>query len=139
MQMIGATRVEIAYSRPVARGRTLFGGVVPWGKEWTPGADTATSISFSTDVHVNGEPLHAGTYSVWAIPEPSEWTIIFSRATPVFHIPYPAGQDVLRVRATPQAGEHMETLAFYFPMVAPDSAVLYLHWGKTIVPLRIRG
>lgn len=137
-QRIGTTDVAVVYNRPVARGRTLFGGIVPWGRAWTPGADTATTIAVSHDVLVNGHALAAGTYSLWAIPEPDTWTLIFSSAQPVFHIPYPEGRDVLRVTATPATGSHMEVLAFYFPLVEPDSAVVNLHWGTTIVPLTIK-
>jgi DUF2911 family protein len=137
VQMIGTTRVEITYTRPVARGRALFGALVPWGRVWNPGADTATAISLSAPLRVNGERLDAGSYSVWAIPGETEWTLIFSRANPVWHTPYPAGQDVLRVKATPQRGPHMETLAFYFPVVDGLAAVLNLHWGEVIVPIRL--
>jgi hypothetical protein len=137
MQMIGTTRVEVTYTRPVARGRALFGALVPWGRVWNPGADTATAITVSAPIRVNGESLPAGSYSLWAIPGESEWTLIFSRATPVWHTPYPGGRDVLRVKATPTRGPHMETLAFYFPEVDGLSAVLDLHWGQVVVPLRL--
>jgi hypothetical protein len=70
--------------------------------------------------------------------EREEWTVIFSRAHTVFHLPYPDGQDVLRVRARPTTGPHMETLGFYFPVVDGDTAVLNLHWGSTVLPLRIK-
>src|ERR687893_389961 len=65
MQMIGTTRVDVAYSRPVARGRALFGALVPWGRVWNPGADSATAISVSAPVLVNGARLAAGSYSIW--------------------------------------------------------------------------
>ena len=140
-QRVGHTDIAITYNRPVARGRTLFGGVVRWGRVWNPGADSATSIALSKDVLVNDQPLPAGEYTLWVTPqpEPEPWTVIFSRATHVFHTPYPGEQhDVLRLSIRPEQGAHMEVLAFYFPVVAPDSATLRLHWGTTIVPLRIR-
>jgi hypothetical protein len=137
VQMIGTTRVEITYSRPVARGRALFGALVPWGRIWNPGADTATAISVSAPILVNGARLPAGAYSLWAIPGETEWTFIFSRAHPVWHVPYRDGQEALRVRAVPERGAHMETLAFYFPVVDGLSAVLRLHWGEVVVPLRM--
>jgi hypothetical protein len=140
-QRVGYTDIAIVYNRPVARGRTLFGGVVRWGRIWNPGADSATVVTFSRDVMVEGMPLAAGSYSLWMIPqpEPDPWTVIFSRAAHVFHTPYPGEEhDALRVAIRPEAGEHMEVLAFYFPVVAPDSAVLRMHWGRTVVPLRIR-
>jgi hypothetical protein len=137
MQMVGTTRVEITYSRPVARGRALFGSLVPWGRIWNPGADTATAISVSAAVLVNGARLAAGSYSLWAIPGENAWTFIFSRAHPVWHVPYRDGQEALRVRAVPERGAHMETLAFYFPVVDALTTALHFHWGEVVVPLRI--
>jgi hypothetical protein len=137
VQMIGTTRVEITYSRPVARGRELFGALVPWGRIWNPGADTATAIIASGPILVNGSRLPAGAYSIWVIPGEREWTFIFSRAHPVWHVPYRDGQEALRVRAVPERGAHMETLAFYFPVVDGLTAVLRLHWGEVVVPLRL--
>lgn len=137
MQMIGTTRVEVTYTRPVARGRTLFGDLVPYGRIWNPGADSATAIIVSAPVRINGSALPAGSYSIWANPGESEWTVIFSRAYPVWHVPYRAGQDALRVTAVPERGSHMETLAFYFPVVDGLTATLNFHWGEVVVPLRI--
>jgi hypothetical protein len=136
MQMIGTARVEVTYSRPVARGRDLFGALVPWGRIWNPGADTATAISVSVPVLINGARLPAGAYSLWAIPGETEWTFIFSRSHPVWHVPF-RGPEALRVRAVPERGTHIETLAFYFPVVDGLTAVLHLHWGEVVVPLRI--
>ena len=136
-QQIAGTLVIIEYNRPVARGRELFGKLVPYGRIWNPGADAATNIAFSTSVQVNGQALAAGTYSLWAEPHPDRWTIIFSRAHPVFHVPYPRGQDALRVEVTPRSGEHMETLTFHFPVVDGQKAELVLHWGAVVVPLQI--
>jgi len=138
MQMVGNTRIEILYFRPVARGRELFGSLVPWGKIWSPSADTAAIFRTTTDLDVGSARLPAGRYSIWAIPDRDSWTVIFSSVQPVFHVRYPEGRDVLRVKATPRVGDHIETLEFYFPLVDADSAVLNLHWGKTIVPLSIR-
>jgi hypothetical protein len=142
-QIMGTTQVTIVYNRPSARGRTLFGrgGVVPWGKVWCPGADTATTITLSKDMVVGGQPLAAGKYSIWAIPGPDEWTLILSRAADVFHIPYPgAAQDALRLTVKPQTGPFMESLSFYFPAANADRALLNLHWGETIVqvPLAVK-
>ena len=137
-QSIGGTRVEIVYRRPVARGRQLFGSLVPWGRIWTPSADTAARLTTSGPLEVNGSELPAGTYSVWAIPDSTSWTIVFNSVAEAFHLRYPDGRDVLRVRATPTSGEHVETLMFTFPVVDADSARLELRWGSTVVPLSIR-
>jgi len=142
-QVVGTRQVTIVYNRPSARGRALFGegGVVPWGKVWCPGADMATTIGLSRDMLVGGQPLAAGKYSIWAIPGPDEWTLIFSRAADVFHIPYPGeARDALRLKLKPQAGPFMESLAFYFPAADAERALLNLHWGETIVqvPLAVK-
>jgi len=136
-QALGSTRIEVRYSRPAARGRDLFGALVPWGRPWTPGADTATSITFNNDVRINGQALAAGSYSIWMIPGETTWTVIFSSAHPVFHLPYPSGSDVLRVESPPREGPHMEMLTFYFPVVDGLIGELVMHWGTTVVPLKI--
>jgi hypothetical protein len=142
-QQLGSTQVTIVYNRPSARGRTLFGdgGVVAWGRVWCPGADEASTIALSRDVLIAGQPLAAGKYSIWAIPGPDEWTLIFSRAADVFHVPYPGeARDALRLKVKPQAGRYMESLAYYFPAADADRALLNLHWGETVVqvPLAVR-
>ena len=137
VQHVAGTRIEIVYRRPVARGRALFGALVPWGRIWSPSADTVARLTVSTPVEVNGATLAAGSYGVWAIPDSASWTIIFSTDPAAFHLRYPERRDALRVHATPRHGEHVETLTFAFPVVDADSAQLQLRWGTTIVPLAI--
>jgi hypothetical protein len=136
-QTVANTTITVDYNRPVARGRALFGALVPYGRVWCPGADNCTTIQLSTAVKVNDQALAAGTYSVWAEPQPDKWTIIFNSAQPVFHTRYPRDRDVLRVQSTPRDGSPMETLAFYFPIVDGHHAELVLHWGTVVVPLAI--
>lgn len=139
-QMVAYTNISIVYGRPVARGRALFGALVPWDSVWHPGADSATRITFSKDVLIEGKPLRAGEYTLWLIPRAAApWTVIFSRAAHVFHKPYPGTRfDVLRVDVTPEQVSQMESFAIYFPMVLRDEAIMRLHWGTTAVPLRIK-
>ena len=137
-QTIANTELTITYDRPVARGRALFGGIVPYGEIWNPGANDATAITLSRAVTINGNRLDAGKYSIWAIPGEREWTVIFSRAADVFHQPYPGEEhDALRLTIAPTTGDYVETLAFYFPVVEKKDAELRLHWGETIVPFAI--
>ena len=139
-QRVGTTDIAISYNRPVARGRELFGTLVRWGRMWHPGADSATTISFSTDVTIDGHALKAGRYSLWTIPEEGKpWTVIFNRGVGGWHTNYPGeSQDALRITVTPEKGGHLETLTYYFPMVDADSAVLRLQWGTVVVPMMIR-
>jgi hypothetical protein len=138
-QRIGETVVTIQYNRPVARGRELFGGIVNWGRIWTPGADSATTIAFSDDVILHGHRVPAGKYSIWMIPQQGDWTFILSAVADVFHTRYPSGRDVLRFAVTPERGGHFETLTFHFPVVDGPKAVLAFQWGETKIeiPLEI--
>jgi hypothetical protein len=137
-QLVAGTRIEIVYRRPVARGRDLFGALVPFGRVWTPSADTSALLRTSGPIQINGRRLAAGSYGVWTVPDHDAWTIVFSSVPAAFHLRYPEGRDVLRVQATPGRGEHVETLQFAFPMVDADSALLELRWGTTVVPMKIR-
>src|SRR5687768_158425 len=128
-QQIADTVITIDYNRPVARGRELFGKLVPYGRIWCPGADDATTVEVSTAVTVEGKALPAGKYSLWTEPNADQWTVIFSKSANVWHTRYPEGQDALRVQVTPRAGSHMETMAFYFPAVDGRTGELVLHWA----------
>ena len=138
-QRVANTEITITYSRPVARGRELFGKLVPYNEVWNPGADQATAIALTRDVQVNGKTLAQGKYSLWAIPGPETWTVIFSKAADVYHTPYPGeAQDALRIDLPSERGPHIEVLTFYFPEVEGKDATLRLHWGEVMVPLSIR-
>jgi hypothetical protein len=141
-QKVDGTTITMEYDRPVARGRDpLFGGnVVHWGQTWTPGANMSTTIEVDKDVRINQSPLPKGKYSVWMIPrETDAWTVIFHRNAKLFHTQRPTGgeNEQLRIEVKPEQGSHMETLAWYFPIVGPDGTTLRMHWGTTIVPLAI--
>ena len=139
-QSVAYTEINVSYGRPVARGRALFGALVPWDTVWHPGADSATRITFNHDVLIEGKPLRAGEYSLWLFPrEHAPWTVIFSRAAHVFHTPYPGSRfEVLRVDVAPEQVSHMESFAIYFPKVLRDEAVMRFHWGTTAVPVAIK-
>ena len=138
-QNVALTEISVTYGRPVARGRVLFGKLVPWDSVWHPGADSATRVTFDHDVLIEGQKLEAGEYSLWLVPrESAPWTLIFSRAAHTFHKPYPGSSlDALRVPVTPERLSHMETLAIYFPLVLRDKAIMRIHWGETGVPVHI--
>ena len=136
-QQVAGTHITIVYNRPVARGRDLFGALVPYDKVWCPGADYCTTIKLSTDVTIQGQTLPAGIYSLWAKPGPTKWTMIVNRAEIVYHTAHDPDRDLLTLEVTPRTGPHVETLAFYFPVVDGKHAELVLHWGTVVVPLTI--
>ena len=138
-QRIGLTDVTIAYDRPLAGNRKIWGGAVPLGQVWRAGASENTTISFKDDVSVEGQPLAAGTFGLHMIPTAEQWTIIFAKnSTSWGSITYDQKEDALRVTVKPQPAEMHETLEYTFEDVKPDSAVATLQWEKLAVSFRIR-
>jgi len=137
-QSIDGTTITIEYYRPVAHGRTPFPDVVHWGRTWTPGANWATTFDVDRPIHLNGNAVPKGKYSVWMIPGPDEWTVVLNRDAKRFHTQPPSSSDEeTRFVVKPATGAHMETLTFYFPVVTRDGATLDMHWGTTVIPLRV--
>ena len=109
-----------------------------YGRLWTPGANWATTFEVDRNVHLNGVDVPKGKYSVWMIPGAEEWTVTLNREARRFHTQPPSSSDEqVRFTVKPATGPHMETLAFYFPVVTRDGATLDMHWGTTVVPMRI--
>ena len=138
-QQVADTTITVEYDRPVARGRDLFGALVPYDHVWCPGANDCTTLTVSTAITIEGKALPAGTYTLWTKPGAAKWTVIVNRAHPTFHTRYQsvANQDLFTMEVTPRTGTHMETLAFYFPVVDGKHAELAFHWGTVVVPLAI--
>src|SRR5689334_8984915 len=78
-QRVGFTEIELKYSRPSARGRVVFGELVPFNEIWRTGAHDATTIWFSDSIRINGINIPADTFSLFTIPGKSEWTIILNK------------------------------------------------------------
>ena len=94
---------------------------------------------FSRDIQIDGHLLPKGSYSIWTIPRPDSWTVIFNNAANAYHTEYPGeAQDALRLDVHPEQGPHVETLTFSFPVVEGKDAVLRLEWGELRLPLSIR-
>jgi hypothetical protein len=70
--------VKVAYGQPSKKGREIFGKLVPYGEVWRAGANNATEITFATDGMFGGQAIKAGTYSLFALPTETEWTIILN-------------------------------------------------------------
>jgi hypothetical protein len=137
-QTIGTTEVRITYGRPQVNDRTIFGGLVSYGEVWRTGANEATTISFSDDVMVEGESLAAGTYSLYTIPGPESWTLIFNDVANQWGTQYNQGEDVLRVDVTPESAPFHEMMTFRFGNVTNTSGTAALLWAETRVPFEIQ-
>jgi hypothetical protein len=123
---IDGVEVSIAYGRPNVKGRDVFGGLVSYGKVWRTGADEATTISFSSDVTIEGEALAAGTYGLFTVPGEESWEIIFNKVANQWGaVKYDAAQDALRVRVTPAESDFVESLTFGI-----GNGHVGLHWAE---------
>ncbi len=90
--------ISVAYSSPRMRGRKIFGDLVPFGEVWRTGADNATSFVTKADLVASGKNIPAGSYTLFSLPTQTKWTLIVSKQTGEFGIPYPGEQfDFARV------------------------------------------
>ncbi len=138
-QRIGLTDIEIIYSRPSSKGRVMLGGNNPYGDVWRTGANSATRVSFSTGVTLQGSNVAAGTYEMFTIPGKDEWTIILQKAGDQWGAyAYDPKNDVLRVTAKPmELADPVETFTIDINDIRTTSATLDLIWEKTRVPLAL--
>jgi hypothetical protein len=138
-QRVGLTDIEIVYSRPGVKNRTIFGGIVPYGQVWRTGANSATKVTFSTPVKLNGTEIPAGTYALFTIPGEDEWTIIINKGASQWGaFQYDEKADVARFKVTPmQLAEQIETFTVEFNLIRDESAVMNLVWDHTVVPIKL--
>jgi hypothetical protein len=138
-QRVGLTDIEIVYSRPGVKERTIFGGIVPYGKVWRTGANNATKITFSAPVKLNGMEIPAGTYALFTIPGEDEWTVIINKGAAQWGaFQYDEKADVARFKVSPmQLAEQIETFTIEFNEIRDESAVLNLVWDHVVVPVKI--
>jgi hypothetical protein len=138
-QTVDGTTVTVDYSRPQVRGRSgVFGGEVPWGKVWTPGANWATTIEVSKGITISGREMPQGKYSVWFEVQPESWTAIFDPVPRRFHLmPPPASEGQVRFTVTPKTAPHQELLTWSFHAIRPTGAELVFAWADKSVSFDI--
>jgi hypothetical protein len=85
--------IHIDYASPRMRGRKIFGGLVPYGEVWRAGANEATTFVIDADVNVGGKTVPAGSYTLFTLPKEDGWTLIVSKDTGEWGVPYPGEQD----------------------------------------------
>jgi hypothetical protein len=138
-QRVGLTDIEVVYSRPSMKGRVIFGGLEPWGEVWRAGANSATKVTFSTAVKFGGQEVPPGTYALFAKINPTEWTVILSKAPEQWGAyQYDPKNDVARAVAKPVSlAQPIETFTIDFNDLRDESATLNLLWEKTRVSVPI--
>jgi len=137
-QRVGITDITITYHRPLAGGRKIWGGVVPYGQPWRAGANENTLIEFTDPVTVEGQPLAAGKYGLHMIPGESDWIVAFSKINTAWgSFSYDKAEDALRVTVKPHPAEMHEALTWDFDEVTPNSTTAVLEWEKLAIPFKI--
>ncbi|HEY1007753.1 MAG TPA: DUF2911 domain-containing protein [Sphingobacteriaceae bacterium] len=137
-QEFGLGSVKIQYSRPNVKGRKVFGDLVPWGQVWRTGANSATTLTFTDDVQLEGKPVPAGQYALFTVPGKTEWTIILNKKTQQWGAyEYDQAQDFLRFTVKPVTSKKTESFTISVSDVLPTSAVLHLSWDTYDVPVKM--
>lgn len=138
-QNFATSKIEVSYSRPSAKGRKVFGDVVPFGKLWRTGANGATTISFGEDVKLNGMEVKAGKYGLLTIPGESDWTIIITKDLTVTNEgAYKQENDVARfvVKST-RTAVAVETFTIAVNNLKNTEADVELAWENTSVSFKV--
>nr|WP_121273553.1 DUF2911 domain-containing protein [Pedobacter schmidteae] len=138
-QNFGLGKITLNYSRPNVKGRKIFGAMEPYGTVWRTGANSATMISFTEPVKIEGKELPAGDYGLFTIPGKDEWTVIFNKGAKQWGAyEYKEAEDVLRVKVKAiKLKDKVETFTMQFADVLATSAQLQLAWENTAVNVNL--
>jgi hypothetical protein len=138
-QNFGLASVELSYSRPNLKGRKAIGELVPFGKVWRTGANSATTLTFGDDVTIGDKKIAAGKYGLLSIPDKDNWILIITKQLDVTSpSAYKESEDVVRVNVKPIAlANKIETFTMQFGNVKGSSCDLQLMWENTALALPI--
>jgi len=139
----GNDYAKIIYNQPHLRGRQMIGGnAAPYGKVWRLGANESTEIFLTDDLEIDGKILEEGAYSIYAIPNEKEWTLIFSNQLGQWGAyNYDESYDELRVNLPVQESEEkFEAFTIWFSDNEGDKerAMLHMAWSNDMVSAPIR-
>jgi tetratricopeptide (TPR) repeat protein len=140
-QDFGLGKIELTYSRPSLKGRSVFkekSELAPLGQVWRTGANAVTKITFSNAVTIGGKPLESGSYAIYTIPGKTEWTIIINKDATLWGTQYNEAHDVFRFTvAADKLKESAETFTMQFADFKQESCELHLMWGNTAIRIPI--
>ena len=146
---LNGKKVSVDYSRPHTHApktheqRKMIGGIEPYGKPWRAGANEATAFVTETDLDVGGTNVPAGSYTLYALPEQGKMTLVISKKTGQWGIPYPGEQDDLAripMQFNGNTGKETEQFTISFDKKGSDSAVMHLTWENwdASVPIKAK-
>lgn len=131
---------KVIYSRPAKKGRTMIGGTEAFGKVWRLGANEATEIKLFKDVTFGDKLVKAGTYTMYAIPTETEWTIIFNSKLDTWGAySYDEKLDVARIKVpVTKADKELEVFTIGFDDVANNTSTMNLAWENILVKVPVK-
>lgn len=139
-QAVGLTDLTIEYSRPSAKGRKIFGNLVPFGKVWRAGANANTKVTFSDDVTIDGKEVKKGTYALYVKPMAANWEVFFYSDTNNWGTPKEwdetkvAAKTTVKTVAMPM---NIETFTISVDDLTNNSAVIGLLWENTYAGVKV--
>ncbi len=139
-QEVGLIKVDVDYSRPSAKGRKVFGELVPFGDIWRTGANSATKLTFSDDVMLGGNKVAKGTYALYTIPMEKEWTIIIYKNTTLGGNLKKVKDDELAAKfnvPSARLNDAVESFSIEFDNLRNAGGDMILSWEKTKVVIPI--
>lgn len=139
-QQVGLTDVKVEYSRPSARGRTIFGDLVPYGEVWRTGANENTKVHFSDAVTIGGTEVPAGTYALYTKPGETSWDVIFYSDTKNWGTPQNWDESKVAAKATVEAQKSpmkVETFTITLQNLHNNGADLGMAWEDVYVAVPI--
>jgi len=130
--------ITVDYSSPRAKGRKIYGGLVPYGEVWRAGANEATTFVSTADVMVGGSHVPAGNYTIFAIPNKDKWTLVISKKTGEWGTDYPGpSEDLARIDMKASAlPSGVENFTIAFDKTA-DGCTLRMDWETTRASVEI--
>ncbi|MDE3125422.1 MAG: DUF2911 domain-containing protein [Bacteroidota bacterium] len=141
IQDFGMGRLELTYSRPNLRGRSVFkenSELAPLGKVWRTGANASTKLKVTDQIDLAGNQLDSGSYAIFTIPGKKEWTIIINKDSKNWGTEYAQADDIFRFTVPAEnMRESMETFTMQFTNIQPESCELHLMWGNVAVKIPI--
>lgn len=140
-QRVGITDFTVKYASPGVKGRAVFGGLVPYGQLWRAGANESTILNASHDFRFGDVAVPAGSYTVFAVPGESEWTVVLNTNTSLWGTNgYEQAKDAARITVKPAAlAESRERMTFLFSNTTESTTDLDLEWAdvRVRVPLAV--
>lgn len=138
-QTVGLTDVKVEYSRPSAKGRAVYGELVPFGRMWRTGANNNTMITFSQDVIIGGKTLPKGKYALFTQPKADSWDVVFYADTNNWGLPekYDDKKEILRTSVKPEfLSRPVETFTIGINNLDIDFGHIEIAWEKTMVAVK---